>query len=212
MPPTILLLDDDAQFRTSVTPALEAFGLRVVSATKGSIARALIDEDEPALLVVDGLLPDTNGIVWIEELRAAGLTTPIIFVSAFYRDLTTFKHLTRDLGVLKVFHKPVAVDRFAREVASFEGMLVELARERKARAVIRGLRVISDFEYEFQMALMNRRLSAELETIFLMPRGKYIYLSSRLVKEVASLGGEVPELVPEGTLRRLRERYGKSEG
>jgi diguanylate cyclase (GGDEF)-like protein len=118
VPPTILLLDDDTQFRSSVTPALEAFGLHVLSATKGSIARALIEEEEPALLVVDGLLPDINGIVWIEELRSDGYTTPIIFVSAFYRDLTTFKHLTRDLDVLKVFHKPVAVDRFAREVAA----------------------------------------------------------------------------------------------
>lgn len=118
MAPTVLLLDDDTQFRTSVTPALEAFGLRVSSATKGSIARALIEEDEPSLLVVDGLLPDTNGITWIEELRADGYDTPIIFVSAFYRDLATFKHLTRDLGVIQVFHKPVAVERFAREVAN----------------------------------------------------------------------------------------------
>ena len=101
-----------------MTPALEAYGLRVVNATKGSIARALLEEEEPALLVVDGLLPDTNGVVWIEELRADGFHTPVIFVSAFYRDLTTFKHLTNDLGVLKVFHKPVVVDRFAREVAS----------------------------------------------------------------------------------------------
>jgi DNA-binding response OmpR family regulator/HPt (histidine-containing phosphotransfer) domain-containing protein/GGDEF domain-containing protein len=112
------LLDDDTQFRSSVTPALEAFGLRVLSATKGSIARALIEEEEPSLLVVDGLLPDTNGIAWIERLRGEGFRTPIIFVSAFYRDLTTFKHLTGNLGVLKVFHKPVAVDRFAREVAN----------------------------------------------------------------------------------------------
>jgi len=118
VPPTILLLDDDTQFRTSVTPALEAFGLRVLSATKGSIARALIDEEEPSLLVVDGLLPDTNGIAWIEALRADGFQTPIIFVSAFYRDLTTFKHLTGNLDVRKVFHKPVAVERFAREVAN----------------------------------------------------------------------------------------------
>ena len=118
MPPTILLLDDDTQFRTSVSPALEAFGLRVLSATKGSIARALDEEEEPSFLVVDGLLPDTNGVAWIEELRADGFNTPIIFVSAFYRDLTTFKHLTSNLGVLKVFHKPVATDRFAREVAS----------------------------------------------------------------------------------------------
>ena len=115
---TVLLLDDDAQFRASVTPALEACGLRVISASKGSIARALLEEEEPSLLVVDGLLPDTNGIVWIQELRNAGFRTPVIFVSAFYRDLATFRHLTRDLDVLKVFHKPVAVDRFAREVAN----------------------------------------------------------------------------------------------
>ncbi len=118
MPPTVLLLDDDSQFRSSVTPALEAFGLRVLNAAKGSIARALLEEEEPSLLVVDGLLPDTNGIVWIEDLRSDGFNTPIIFVSAFYRDLTTFKHLTQDLDVIKVFHKPVAVDRFAREVAN----------------------------------------------------------------------------------------------
>ena len=118
VPPTVLLLDDDTQFRLSVTPALEAFGLRVLNATKGSIARTMLEEEEPSLLIVDGLLPDTNGIVWIEALRADGFMVPIIFVSAFYRDLTTFKHLTRDLDVLRVFHKPVTIDRFAREVAS----------------------------------------------------------------------------------------------
>jgi diguanylate cyclase (GGDEF)-like protein len=118
VPPTVLLLDDDTQFRSSVTPALEALGLRVLNAAKGSIARAWLEAEEPSLLVVDGLLPDTNGIAWIEELRRDGFDTPIIFVSAFYRDFTTFKHLTRDLDVLKVFHKPVTVDRFAREVAS----------------------------------------------------------------------------------------------
>jgi len=116
--PTVLLLDDDAQFRASVTPALEAQGLRVVIATKGSIARAMILEESPSLLVVDGLLPDINGITWIEELRGDGFETPIIFVSAFYRDLPTFRHLTQELDVTKVFHKPVTLDRFARAVAS----------------------------------------------------------------------------------------------
>jgi two-component system response regulator len=84
VPQTVLLLDDDTQFRSSVTPALEAFGLRVLSATKGSIARALLQEEQPTLLIVDGLLPDTNGIVWIEELRHDGINIPIIFVSAFF--------------------------------------------------------------------------------------------------------------------------------
>jgi len=118
VPPTVLLLDDDTQFRSSVTPALEAFGLRVLNATKGSIARALLEEDEPSLVIVGGLLPDTNGIVWIEDLRGDGINIPVIFVSAFYRDLPTFKHLTHDLDVIKVFHKPIAVEPFAREVAN----------------------------------------------------------------------------------------------
>jgi len=115
---TVLLLDDDAQFRASVTPALEALGMRVLVATKGSIARTLIEDEEPSLLVVDGLLPDTNGINWIEELRRDGFETPIVFVSAFYRDLPTFRHLTQSLDVKKVYHKPVTVDRFARALAS----------------------------------------------------------------------------------------------
>jgi diguanylate cyclase (GGDEF)-like protein len=134
--PTVLLLDDDAQFRSGVTPALEALGLRVLSATKGSIARALIAEEEPSLIVIDGLLPDTNGIAWIEELRADGYHTPIIFVSAFYRDLATFKYLTRDLEVTRVFHKPVAIDRFAKEAANAVSAPMSLAppaSELKAR-------------------------------------------------------------------------------
>lgn len=144
MPQTVLLLDDDAQFRSSVTPALEAFGLRVIHASKGSIARALIEEAEPSVLVVDGLLPDINGIVWIEELRRSGYQTPVIFVSAFYRDLTTFKHLTHELDVLRVFHKPVTVERFAREVANAISAPISLtpadrrpiAQERPPDAVI----------------------------------------------------------------------------
>jgi len=90
------------------------------------------------------------------------------------------------------------------EVTAFHGLTVDFARKTGATILVRGLRVISDFEYEFQMALMNRRLAPELETVFLMPRGKYIYLSSRLVKEVAALGGDVAALVPECALRKLR--------
>ncbi|MFY9937031.1 MAG: pantetheine-phosphate adenylyltransferase, partial [Silvibacterium sp.] len=76
-------------------------------------------------------------------------------------------------------------------VATFDGLLVEFAREQQAQAVLRGIRAISDYEYELQMALMNRRLAPELETIFLMPDGKYSFVSSRLVKEVFELGGSV---------------------
>jgi pantetheine-phosphate adenylyltransferase len=89
-------------------------------------------------------------------------------------------------------------------VAAFDGLLVDFAREQQAHAVVRGIRAISDYEYEFQMALMNRRLSPDLETIFLMPDGKYSFLSSRLVKEVFQLGGSVEGLVPPFVIERLK--------
>jgi pantetheine-phosphate adenylyltransferase len=82
------------------------------------------------------------------------------------------------------------------KVDSFEGLLVEFASSQKAGAVIRGLRAISDFEFEFQMALMNRKLEGTVETIFLMPKEEYTYLSSRIVKEIARLGGDITQFVP----------------
>jgi len=91
-------------------------------------------------------------------------------------------------------------------VESFSGLLVDFMDQVGARAVVRGLRAISDFEYEFQMALMNRRLNPQVETLFMMPREDYTYLSSRLVKEVFSLGGDLTGLVPEPVLARLRQR------
>jgi pantetheine-phosphate adenylyltransferase len=91
-------------------------------------------------------------------------------------------------------------------VESFSGLLVDFTDRLGARAVVRGLRAVSDFEYELQMALMNRRLNPRIETVFLMPKEDYIYLSSRLVKEVVSLGGDLTGLVPDLILRRLRER------
>ena len=81
-------------------------------------------------------------------------------------------------------------------IAEFSGLLVEFARAEKAGAVIRGLRAVSDFEFEFQMALMNRSLNPAVETIFLMPKEEYTYLSSRIVKEIARLGGNVSSFVP----------------
>jgi len=82
------------------------------------------------------------------------------------------------------------------ETDTFEGLLVEYAEARKAQAVIRGLRAVSDFEFEFQLALMNRKLSERIETIFMMPRDTYTFLSSRIVKEIAHLGGDVSAFVP----------------
>lgn len=91
-------------------------------------------------------------------------------------------------------------------VSTFDGLLVDFAREQRAHAVVRGIRAISDYEYEFQMALMNRRLSPELETIFLMPDAKYSFVSSRLVKDVFKLGGSVDGLVPRFVIERLKDK------
>jgi pantetheine-phosphate adenylyltransferase len=91
-------------------------------------------------------------------------------------------------------------------VESFDGLLVDYCRARGARAIMRGLRALSDFEYEFQMALMNRRLKPGVETVFMMPSEAYSYLSSRLVKEVARLGGDVSGLVPPAVLPLLKAR------
>ena len=95
-------------------------------------------------------------------------------------------------------------------IATFDGMMVEFARREGASAVLRGIRAISDYEYEFQMALMNRRLAPEIETVFLQPAGRYSFVSSRMVKEVFSFGGDVTGLVPPNVLKRLRGRMGKS--
>jgi pantetheine-phosphate adenylyltransferase len=94
------------------------------------------------------------------------------------------------------------------EVQPFTGLLVDWARARDIGLIIRGIRFISDFEYEFQMALMNRRLVREIETVFLMPSGTWSVLNSTLVKEIARHGGAIEEFVPPGVARRLRERFG----
>lgn len=91
-------------------------------------------------------------------------------------------------------------------IDSFSGLLVDYARSREARMILRGIRAISDYEYELQMALMNRHLNGELETLFMPAAEQYSYLSSRLVKEVNRLGGDITNLVPENVARRLAEK------
>jgi pantetheine-phosphate adenylyltransferase len=91
-------------------------------------------------------------------------------------------------------------------VATFNGLMVEFARQQGASAVLRGIRAISDYEYEFQMALMNRRLAPDIETVFLQPAGRYSFVSSRMIKEVFSFGGDVTGLLPPNVLKRLRNR------
>jgi pantetheine-phosphate adenylyltransferase len=92
------------------------------------------------------------------------------------------------------------------EIDTFDGLLVDYVDRRHADVIVRGLRAISDFEYEFQMALMNRRMNAAVETVFMMPAEQYTYISSRLIKEVVALGGHVHGLVPDVVEERLREK------
>lgn len=93
------------------------------------------------------------------------------------------------------------------EADSFDGLLVDYAARRGANAILRGIRAISDYETELQMALLNRRMRPETETIFLMAREEYSFLSSRMVKEIVMLGGDVSTFVPEAVARRLRARF-----
>lgn len=93
------------------------------------------------------------------------------------------------------------------EVERFDGLLVDFAKGRGVDAVMRGLRAVSDFEYELQLALMNRKLHRELETVFLMPALRYIFLSSTIVKEAASYGGAIDDLVPPNVVQALRAKF-----
>ncbi len=103
-----------------------------------------------------------------------------------------------------------AIDNDPRvEVDSFEGLLVNYARRRKVKLLLRGLRAVSDFEYEFQMANMNRTLDSEIETVFVMTGEDYFYVSSQIVREVAALGGDVSNLVPPNVLAKLLQRFPK---
>jgi pantetheine-phosphate adenylyltransferase len=94
------------------------------------------------------------------------------------------------------------------EIDSFDGLLVTYAKKRDASAIVRGIRAFSDFEYEFRMALMNRNLAPEIETIFFMPSEKSSYLSSSLIKEIVSLGGSVSDFVPPAVEKQLKKKYG----
>jgi len=95
------------------------------------------------------------------------------------------------------------------EVASFQGLLIDFADEVGARVIMRGIRAVTDYDYEFQMALMNRRMQPQIETIFMVPSEAYAYLSSSLVKEVSRLGGDVAGLVPEAVEKELVSRFGR---
>ena len=146
----------------------------------------------PTLAVYPGSFdPLTNGHVDIIE-RGARIFDRIIVAVAINAEKTPLFSVDERVGVIReVFRGNTTI-----EVDTFGGLLVDYARHQGASALIRGLRAVSDFEYEFQMALMNRHLEPTLETVFMMPAEQYTYLSSRLIKEVFSLGGAVSGLVP----------------
>jgi len=146
--------------------------------------------------------PLTNGHVDIIE-RGARLFDRIIVAIAVNAEKAPMFSMAERVDIAKaVFRNHPNV-----EVDTFEGLLVNYVERRKANVIVRGLRAVSDFEYEFQMALMNRELAASLETVFMMPAVQYSYISSRLIKEVFALGGKVHGLVPELVEKRLREKH-----
>jgi pantetheine-phosphate adenylyltransferase len=145
--------------------------------------------------------PLTNGHVDIIE-RGARLFDRIIVAIAVNAEKSPMFTMTERVEIARaVFH-----DRPNVEVDTFEGLLVNYVTRRKANVIVRGLRAVSDFEYEMQMALMNRELAGSLETVFMMPAAQYSFISSRLIKEVCALGGKVHGLVPELVEERLREK------
>lgn len=93
------------------------------------------------------------------------------------------------------------------QVSQFDGLLVDFARKEGCQAILRGLRAVSDFEYEFQMALMNRRLDPDVDTLFLMPSEEHVFVSSRIARELAQFGGDLDSLVPELVKQRLHKRF-----
>ena len=145
--------------------------------------------------------PLTNGHVDI-VLRSALLFERIIVAVLLHAEKKPLFTADERVAIIReVFREYPNV-----EVDTFDGLLVEYARQRRASAIVRGLRAVSDFEYEFQMALMNRHLEPSLETVFMMPAEQYTYLSSRLIKEVFRLGGEVRGLVPPAVERWMRHK------
>src|SRR5712692_152039 len=148
--------------------------------------------------------PLTNGHVDI-IMRGARLFDRIVVAILVNAEKSPLFSIAERLEIAR----GVFEDKRNVEVDAFDGLLVDYVERRQAQVIVRGLRAVSDFELEFQMALMNRRLNGRIETVFMMPAEQYTYTSSRLIKEVFSLGGRVHGLVPEMVEARLREKLDK---
>jgi pantetheine-phosphate adenylyltransferase len=145
--------------------------------------------------------PFTNGHLDITE-RGARLFDELIVAVL----MNSEKNAMFSVDERKMMAREAVVHLPNVRVMSFDGLLVNFLRREKSRVILRGLRALSDFEYEFQLAQMNRQLAPETETFFMVTDAKYSYLSSRNVKEVFSFGGAIQEFVPPGVFRRMRER------
>jgi pantetheine-phosphate adenylyltransferase len=146
--------------------------------------------------------PITNGHIYIAERAAAIFDEVRVSILVNPQKRSTFSVDERRMMAREAlsYLPNVTVDHF-------EGLLIDYLRQCKARVIIRGLRALSDFEYEFQMALMNRQLAPEIETFFIVTDPKYSYLSSSAIRDIFQFGGTVQDMVPPGVFRRLRERF-----
>jgi pantetheine-phosphate adenylyltransferase len=145
--------------------------------------------------------PFTNGHLDITQRGARIFDELIVAVL-----INSEKNAMFSVDERKIMAREAVVHLPNVKIMSFEGLLVDFMRQERSRVILRGLRALSDFEYEFQLAQMNRQLAPETETFFMVTDAKYSYLSSRSVKEVFQFGGAIQEFVPPGVFRRLRER------
>ena len=148
--------------------------------------------------------PVTNGHVDLAERSLRMFDRVIVAVAANPKKQPLF-----ELSERIVMFKRATKGYRNLVIEGFDGLLVDYVKERKAVAIIRGLRAVSDFEHEMQMALMNRRLDNNIETVFMMPNEEYSFITSTIVKEAASYGGDVSSLVPKVVVEKLRKRYGR---
>jgi pantetheine-phosphate adenylyltransferase len=151
--------------------------------------------------------PITNGHIDVVQRATELFPKVIVLVARNSTKTPMFDDKERVAMIKEIFdgNRRVSVD-------VFDGLLVEYARQKKATVLVRGLRAVSDFEFEFQMALTNRRLDPVIDTVFLMPHARYTYLNSSIVREVARLGGDVSAFVPVSVRRRLQEKVRPQKG
>jgi pantetheine-phosphate adenylyltransferase len=145
--------------------------------------------------------PITYGHIDVVERARKIFSRVIVLVARNTSKTALFTDEERIKMIREVFRKHSNV-----EVDAFSGLLVEYARRHRASVIVRGLRAVSDFEYEFQMALMNRKLNNSIDTVFLVPREQFTYLNSTIVREIARLGGDVTDFVPAYVQRQLRNK------